>query len=200
MEDPGPTQLDPLLGDVVDRLRESLSDAPIDWALTGSTSFALQGVPVEPNDVDVQTTESGAYEIERRFEDHVTEPVSFQSSEGIRSHFCGLSVDSVPVEIMGAVQKRRADGTWEPPVDIHTHTHTPAVRAVPRRSGPGPLTRLRGPGLRAARSERTGAAASGLHQLTSGEAAELEHISPTRLPSRGSSVGRTGPRSHRTDH
>jgi hypothetical protein len=137
VEDPGPTQLDPLLGDVVDRLRESLSDAPIDWALTGSTSFALQGVPVEPNDVDVQTTESGAYEIERRFEDHVTEPVSFQSSEGIRSHFGGLSVDSVPVEIMGAVQKRRADGTWEPPVDIDTHR-----QFVPFRGGQVPVLSL----------------------------------------------------------
>jgi hypothetical protein len=34
----------------------------LDWALTGSTSFALRGVPVEPDDVDVRTTERGAYE------------------------------------------------------------------------------------------------------------------------------------------
>lgn len=121
MGDSGPTQLDPIFGDVVERLLEALLDPSLDWALTGSTSFALQGVPVQPNDVDVQTTESGAYEIERRFEEQVTDPVSFQSNEGIRSHFGALSVDGVTVEIMGAVQKQHDDGTWEPPVDIDTH-------------------------------------------------------------------------------
>lgn len=121
MGEPGPTRLDPVLGDVVERLLEGLADSPVDWAFTGSTSFALQGVPVEPNDVDVQTTESGAYEIERRFAGHVAEPVSFQSGKGIRSHFGVLSLDGVTVEIMGAVQKQLADGTWEAPVVVETH-------------------------------------------------------------------------------
>lgn len=117
----GVNQVDPVIGDIVERLVETLADPPLEWALTGSTSFALQGVPVEPNDVDVQTTESGAYEIEQRLAEHVVEPVSFQSSAGIRSHFGTLSIDGVTVEIMGAVQKRLADGTWEPPVDIEAH-------------------------------------------------------------------------------
>lgn len=39
----------------------TLARSPIDWALTGSTSFALQGVPVAVGDIDVQTDAVGAY-------------------------------------------------------------------------------------------------------------------------------------------
>jgi len=91
------------------------------WALTGSASFALQGVPVEPDDIDVQTTEAGAYAVESAFADRVVEPVSFSVADRIKSHFGALEFGGVRVEIMGAVQKRRPDGTWEPPVDVSEH-------------------------------------------------------------------------------
>lgn len=106
---------------VVETLHERLDDRAVTWALTGSTSFALQGVPVTPNDVDVQTTADGAYEVADAFADRVVDPVSFSESEAIRSHFGALELDGVRVEVMGAVQKRRPDGTWEPPVDVADH-------------------------------------------------------------------------------
>ena len=106
---------------VVETLSTTLENYPVVWALTGSTSFALQGVPVTPNDVDVQTTEDGAYAIEDAFQDRRIEPVSFSESETIRSHFGAFDFDGVRVELMGAVQKRLPDGTWEPPVDVTDH-------------------------------------------------------------------------------
>ena len=84
-----------------DRLRNG-----VPWALTGSTSFALQGVPVSPRDIDVQTDEAEAYEIERRFAASVLRPLTFASTERIRSHFGALRIGGVTVEIMGGVQKR----------------------------------------------------------------------------------------------
>lgn len=90
------------------------------WALTGSLSFALRGVPLEPDDVDVQTTEVGAYALERRLAERVVEPVSFEESESIRSHFGALEVGGVRVEVMGDLQKR-VDGRWERPVDVTAH-------------------------------------------------------------------------------
>ncbi|QKY20759.1 hypothetical protein B4589_010365 [Halolamina sp. CBA1230] len=104
------------IGTLVARL-----DGDEPWALTGSASFALQGVPVEPNDIDVQTTEAGADAIESAFADRVVEPVSLSAAEGITSHFGALELAGVRVEIMGAVQKRRPDGAWEPPVDVTEH-------------------------------------------------------------------------------
>jgi hypothetical protein len=107
--------------DVLGRLSARLADRSVTWALTGSTSFALQGVALTPTDIDLQTTEAGAYAVEELFPEQIVEPVSFAETETIRSHFGALVLDGIRVEVMGAVQKRRPDGTWEPPVDISEH-------------------------------------------------------------------------------
>ena len=106
---------------VLKTLTTTLKDCSAVWALTGSTSFVLQGVPLSPNDVDVQTTEDGVYAIEEVFEERIIDPVSLSESEAIRSHFGVLELNGVRVEIMGAVHKRQPDGTWESPVSITDH-------------------------------------------------------------------------------
>lgn len=108
----------------LDRLVSTLDDHDVAWALTGSTGMALQGVPVEPNDIDVQTTEPGAYAIEEAFADEVTRPVEFRAAERIRSHFGAVELDGVRVEIIGALERRQPDGTWEPADAIPRHRTT----------------------------------------------------------------------------
>lgn len=125
------TRVDESSRRVLETLAETLSSRSPPWALTGSTSFALQGVPVSPNDVDVQTTEDGAYAIADAFPDRVVETVSFSEAESIRSHFGVLDFDGVRVEVMGALQKRRPDGTWEPPVDVTDHRTFVTVDGTP---------------------------------------------------------------------
>jgi hypothetical protein len=71
--------------------------------MTGSVGFALQGVLIEPKDIDIQTDERGAYEIERRLSEFVTKRVTFFSPERIRSHFGELMIDEIKVEIMGDI-------------------------------------------------------------------------------------------------
>jgi hypothetical protein len=100
------------------RLVGALRGRNVVWALTGSTSFALQGVPVVPKDVDVQTDEPGAYLIQDLFREHITRGVALSAADRIRSHFGALRLGGIDVELMGALQKRREDGTWEPPVDV----------------------------------------------------------------------------------
>jgi hypothetical protein len=112
--------LDAQYRDAIETLAAEVDDVP--WALTGSASFALQGVPVEPDDVDVQTTAPGAYAIAETFENRVVDPVSHSATDRITSYFGALELHGLRVEIMGAVQKRRPpDGTWEPPVNVETH-------------------------------------------------------------------------------
>ena len=91
------------------------------WACTGSTSLALQGLPLTPNDIDLQTDRAGAYEIEHHLQAFVTRPVTFSSAETIRSHLGKLSIHGVKVEIIGDVEKRLPDGTWTPPPDLRQH-------------------------------------------------------------------------------
>lgn len=100
------------------RLRES----GVTWALTGSMGFALQGVPVEAHDIDIQTDEDGAYQIEQLFANEVIRPVRFVSSDRIRSHLGALEIDGVEVEVMGALQKKLEDGSWEPTVEVDRYT------------------------------------------------------------------------------
>ena len=105
---------------VLRKLYERLKDSNVNWVVTGSLGFVLQGVPVEPHDIDIQTNKEGAYEIERFFSEFVVEPVRFKESERIRSHFGALMIEGVKVEIMGDIQKKVND-EWEPPVDINRY-------------------------------------------------------------------------------
>jgi hypothetical protein len=104
---------------VLDVLYPLLQMEPVPvWVITGSMGFALQGMDVEVHDVDIQSDEPGAYEIERRCSAWSIRRVAFAESDRIRSHFGALEVGGVKVEIMGGVQKRLPDGRWEEPVDI----------------------------------------------------------------------------------
>ena len=106
---------------VLRRIHSRLTEAGVNWVVTAGVNLALQGLRVEPDDIDIQTDEAGAYEIERRLSEFVTKKVAFSSTEKIRSHFGTLMIDGIDVEIMGDLQKRLDDGTWEPPLDLNRH-------------------------------------------------------------------------------
>ena len=95
-----------------------LDSVPVRWALTGSLGFALQGVPVPVHDIDLQTDRQGAYAIEQVFSAFSIRKVEYSAKERIRSYYGALKIEGVEVEIMGDLQKRLDDGTWEDPVDI----------------------------------------------------------------------------------
>lgn len=105
---------------VLHKLYSKLDGSGVNWVVTGSVSFCLQGVPVSPNDIDIQTDEPGAYKMERMFRDFLVREVRFSSTDRIRSHFGALEIEGVQVEIMGAVQKFY-DGEWEDPIDIDSN-------------------------------------------------------------------------------
>ncbi len=96
---------------VLHQLYKHLRIDEVNWAVTGSLGFVLQGMDVDVHDIDIQTDKSGAYEIERRFSRYVVRNVEFSSSGKIRSHFGELSIDNIKVEIMGDIQKLLPDDT-----------------------------------------------------------------------------------------
>ncbi len=121
MKKQGQGMIQPTYLAVLRQLFAELKESQVNWVVTGSLSFALQGLPLEPHDIDIQTDTEGAYEIERRFFSQVSRNVTFASTERMRSHFGALLIDGIIVEIMGDVQKRLKDGTWEAPVDLRSH-------------------------------------------------------------------------------
>jgi hypothetical protein len=74
---------------------DRLESKNIIWAITGSLSMSLQGVPVIPNDIDIQTDEKGAYEIQELFKDYITKPVTFCGDTSIKSHFGSITIFDV---------------------------------------------------------------------------------------------------------
>lgn len=108
--------------EVLKKIVGRLKGEGITWALTGSLSFALQGVPVDPHDIDIQTDKEGAYRIAELFSEHITRKVRFSTSERIRSHFAVMMIDGVRVEIMGDIQKR-VGNEWEPAPDLNRYIH-----------------------------------------------------------------------------
>jgi len=98
-----------------------LADSKVIWVVTGSLGMALQGVKVEVHDIDLQTDPAGVYEIERLLSEFVTIPVRYVASERIRSHLGKLEINDVKVEIIGGVQKRLDDETWEEPVRVESY-------------------------------------------------------------------------------
>lgn len=115
---------------VLRKINARLNKTSVNWAVTGSLGFALQGVPVKPNDIDIQTDNRGAYEIERHFSEFVIKRVTFSSTERIRSHFGELMIDGIKVEIMGDIQKRLENGRWENPVDLEHHKRVVEVEGM----------------------------------------------------------------------
>lgn len=121
MKNQGQGMIQPTYLAVLRQLCAELKESQVNWVVTGSRSFALQALPLEPHDIAIQTDTEGAYEIERRFFSQVSRNVTFASTERMRSHFGALLIDGITVEIMGDVQKRLKDGTWEAPVDLRSH-------------------------------------------------------------------------------
>lgn len=93
-------------------LARRLSEPPLVWAITAGVSLALQGLPLQPSDLDLQCDADAAYAIEARLAEFVTRPVQWRESERIRSHFGALAIGGIRVEIMGGVEHRLPDGSW----------------------------------------------------------------------------------------
>jgi len=102
---------------------EELSSEDLEWALTGGTSFILQGLEYETSDIDIQCSEEAAYEIEDLLSEYIIEDVHLWESEKMKSHFGKLEINDVEVEVMGAVQKK-IGGAWENPVDVSKNSKT----------------------------------------------------------------------------
>lgn len=102
----------------------------VNWALTGSMGHLLQGAPVQPHDIDVQTDEAGALKAAELLAPYLIAPLRRRESERMRSLFGAFVVDGVAVELMGAVQKRLADGSWGPPTDPAEHRRLVHVESL----------------------------------------------------------------------
>lgn len=102
-------------------IADRLQGTGIDWAITGSMGWALQGVQLDIHDIDLQTDEEGARRMYDLLSEYSRKELYRRVSERIQSNFAVFEIDGITIEIMGAVQKILPDGQCESPVDIRLH-------------------------------------------------------------------------------
>ena len=107
--------------DTLQKIHERLKDCESVWVLTGRCGMVLQGMDMQVHDIDIQTDQKGAYEVESKLSEYVIMPVRYVQSEQMRSHLGKLEIDRVQVEIIGAIQKRNDEQTWEEPVKVERY-------------------------------------------------------------------------------
>ncbi len=85
------------------------------WAITGSTSFALQGMAVEAHDIDLACDRDSAYRIGRLLVDGCVREVAPSQGEFIRSHFGQFVLEGMDLDLMGDSARMNLDGSWGEP-------------------------------------------------------------------------------------
>lgn len=111
--------IDKKIDGVLKIIYKRLKNRHLNWVLTGSCSFIIQGIDIEIHDIDIQTDRDSAFEIGRLFRGYVIQRIQYLETEKIRSYFGELFIKGVKVEIMGDIQKRLPDGSWTEPPSIN---------------------------------------------------------------------------------
>jgi D-hexose-6-phosphate mutarotase len=75
------------------------------WA--GSLSLALQGIDVEPHDIDLLTDRQGAYRINAMLKKYEKKRVGYSETEKLSSYFGVFEIQGVKVEVMGDYRERQ---------------------------------------------------------------------------------------------
>jgi hypothetical protein len=68
-----------------ERIFSLIINKDIDWVLTGSMSFFIQGIETNVNDIDIQSNREGILKIKKILNDNITKAVVFSESTNIRS-------------------------------------------------------------------------------------------------------------------
>jgi hypothetical protein len=82
-------------------------------------NLALQGVDVEPRDIDIVTDKTGALKIGQLLKEFVIEEVKYKEGEKIASYFGKLEINGVQVDIIGEPKMRKNESEdWKKKSDL----------------------------------------------------------------------------------
>jgi len=92
-------------------ISQNLKSQKIRWVLVGSASLALQGVKIEPKDIDILTNKEGAFKINELFKKYEFKPVEFGclkigGREMFKSYLGKFRIKGVKVEVMGNLKEK----------------------------------------------------------------------------------------------
>ena len=77
--------------------------------MAGSLSLALQGVNVEPHDIDLLTDRQGAFRINAMLKKYEKKKVDYSETEKVSSFLGVFEIQGVKVEVMGDYRERQGN-------------------------------------------------------------------------------------------
>jgi hypothetical protein len=86
------------------------------WVITGSSRLLFDYADIVPSDIDILTTEKGAYDIENLFKEYMIENVNYKETDKMKSHFGLFRINNIKIEIIGDIQNE-IDGKYQPHPD-----------------------------------------------------------------------------------
>jgi len=96
------------------------------WVLAGSLSLALQGVDVEPHDIDLLTDREGAYRINAMLKEYEKKSVTYSETDMLSSFYGVFEIQGIILEVMGSYREKQ--GTkW---VDLSGRLERPKIVEV----------------------------------------------------------------------
>lgn len=96
----------------LEKILSEVSATKLIWAVVGSTGLALQGVNIEPHDIDILTTERDIFKFEKILKIFVTEPVKYAETKFFKSYFSKLQINDVKVEVVANLQTKQKGANW----------------------------------------------------------------------------------------
>lgn len=87
---------------VLVELASGLDEKGVLWAVIGSANLALQGLDVNPHDLDICTTSSGIKVFEELFREYVTEPLHGVKFEDALKYKLKAKMQGVEIDIVGS--------------------------------------------------------------------------------------------------
>ena len=109
--------------EVLKLILSRLKNREIKWVLVGSASLALQGMEINPKDIDILTNKKGAFEIDELPKEYEVEPVEYRKSELFQSFLGEFVILNMKVDVMGSL-KERFDNEW---VDLSPRLLSPKI-------------------------------------------------------------------------
>lgn len=92
-------------------IKEIFTDNSIEWKLVGSSGLALQGVMIEPKDIDIGISRDNIDQVQNLLREYCLQPIQFSSTDKFRSFIGKFELLGIKVEIMADLEIC-VDDTW----------------------------------------------------------------------------------------
>jgi predicted nucleotidyltransferase len=97
--------------EVLKKISGMIQGHGIKWVVVGTVSLALQGVDIQPKDIDIISTKEDTFRISEILKEFEIKPVEFGRTLLFESYMGVYAIEGVKVEVMGDFREK-IDNKW----------------------------------------------------------------------------------------